>query len=206
MTVFAHSPSLEEAEALRQRVVTDRNDVAQVYRENATFVWTTLQRLGIRGPDLEDVLQEVFVVVHKRIGTFNGTSKMTTWLFGICLRVASAHRRRGFRRKEMCVADPPDRGGSSADTPEGNLAAHELRRRLESLLDELDLEKRAVFVMFELDEMSCDDIAQVFGVPVGTIYSRLHSARQDFQKALARMHARDARLPSRSSGEPRRPR
>jgi RNA polymerase sigma-70 factor (ECF subfamily) len=167
-------------------------DVARLYKDNASFVWTSLQRLGVRAPDLEDLLQEVFVVVHRRIATFDGSAKMTTWLFGICLRVASAYRRRGFRRNETCVAVPPEPEGSAFGSPEEDLAAHESRRRLEALLDELDVDKRAVFVMFEIDEEPCEKIAQLFDVPVGTIYSRLHAARRDFQKALARMHARDA--------------
>lgn len=186
MRVIANFQDVLEERAARQGSL----DVAHVYEENAAFVWASLQRLGVRDSDLEDVLQEVFVVVHKRIATFDGSSKVTTWLFGICMRVASAYRRRGFRRNETCVADPPE--SVDARSPEADLAARESRRRLEALLDELDLDKRAVFVMFEIDELSCDDIAELLDVPVGTVYSRLHAARKDFQKALARMHARDA--------------
>lgn len=168
------------------------SEVAQIYERHAGFVWASLQRLGVRDPDLDDVLQEVFVVVHQKIATFDGTSKMTTWLFGISLRVASAYRRRGFRRKETFVAETPEEPSDASSSPEEAMAAAESRLRLAALLDELDLEKRAVFVMFEIDELSCEEIAQIVGVPVGTVYSRLHSARKDFQKALGRMHARDA--------------
>jgi RNA polymerase sigma-70 factor (ECF subfamily) len=168
-------------------------DVSRIYEVHASFVWASLQRLGVRDADLDDVLQEVFVVVHQKVATFDGSSKMTTWLFGICLRVASGYRRRGFRRNETCMAEPPEDGASASASPEEAMAAAESRRRLAALLDELDLEKRAVFVMFEIDEMPCDEIAQIVGAPIGTVYSRLHSARKDFQKALARMHARDAR-------------
>ena len=167
--------------------------VTRIYQANADFVWRSLQRLGVRDPDLDDVLQEVFVVVHQRLHTYDGTAKMTTWLFGICLRVGSAYRRRGFRRRETCVADPPEPTDRTSITPEQDMAAAESRRRLELLLDELDLEKRAVFVMFEVDEMPCEEIAQILGVPVGTVYSRLHAARKSFQKALARMQARETR-------------
>ncbi len=167
--------------------------VTRIYLANADFVWRSLQRLGIRDADLDDVLQEVFVVVHQRLHTFDGSAKMTTWLFGICLRVASAYRRRGFRRNETSVADPPEPTDRESASPEQDLAAAESRRRLELLLGELDLEKRAVFVMFEVDEMPCEEIAQILGVPVGTVYSRLHAARSAFQKALARMQARDTR-------------
>ena len=167
--------------------------VTRIYLANADFVWRSLQRLGVRDPDLDDVLQEVFVVVHQRLHTFDGSAKMTTWLFGICLRVASAYRRRGFRRNETSVAEPPEPTDRKSASPEQDLAAAESRRRLDLLLDELDLEKRAVFVMFEVDEMPCEEIAQILGVPLGTVYSRLHAARRSFQKALARMQARAAR-------------
>lgn len=167
--------------------------VTRIYQANADFVWRSLQRLGVRDPDLDDVLQEVFVVVHQRLHTYDGTAKMTTWLFGICLRVVSAYRRRGFRRRETSVAEPPEPTDRTSITPEQDLAAAESRRRLDLLLDELDLEKRAVFVMFEVDEMPCEEIAQILGVPVGTVYSRLHAARKSFQKALARMQARETR-------------
>jgi RNA polymerase sigma-70 factor, ECF subfamily len=167
--------------------------VTRIYQANADFVWRSLQRLGVRDADLDDVLQETFVVVHQRLHTYDGSAKITTWLFGICLRVASAYRRRGFRRNETSVAVPPEPTDRPSVTPEQDLAAAESRRRLELLLDELDLEKRAVFVMFEIDDMPCEEIAQILGVPVGTVYSRLHAARKSFQKALARMQARDAR-------------
>lgn len=173
-------------------VATDR-DVATIYETHAGFVWASLQRLGVRDADLEDVVQEVFVVVHQRKHTFDGSAKMTTWLFGISLRVASAYRRRGFRRKEIVVAEPPEPHAGESSSPEHDLAAAESRRRLHVLLDELDIEKRAVFVMFEIDEMSCEEIADILGVPVGTVYSRLHGARKAFQKALARMQSRDLR-------------
>jgi len=167
--------------------------VTRIYLANADFVWRSLQRLGIRTADLDDVLQEVFVVVHQRLHTFDGSAKMTTWLFGICLRVASAYRRRGFRRNETSFAEPPEPTDRTSASPEQDLATAESRRRLDLLLDELDLEKRAVFVMFEVDEMPCEEIAQILGVPVGTVYSRLHAARRSFQRALARMQARDTR-------------
>ncbi|MBS2016465.1 MAG: sigma-70 family RNA polymerase sigma factor [Deltaproteobacteria bacterium] len=169
-------------------------DAASLYENHGRFVWASLQRLGVRDPDLEDVLQEVFVVVHQRLHTFDGSSKVTTWLFGICLRVVSGYRRRGYRRRELAVAEPPEPSAEShaAASPEDDLAAAQSRARLDILLDDMDLEKRAVFVMFEIDEMPCEEIASIVGVPLGTVYSRLHSARKQFQRALLRLQAREA--------------
>src|SRR4051794_31013438 len=67
------------------------------------FVWRTLQRLGIPNADLEDVFQEVLIVVHRQLGSFEGRSKMTTWLYSVCVRVASTHRRRAWFRRERAT-------------------------------------------------------------------------------------------------------
>ena len=167
-------------------------NAAEVYSAHADFVWASLQRLGVRPHDLDDVLQEVFMIVHQRLHTFDHSSKVTTWLFGICLRAASDYRRRAWRRREQ-VGDAPieEPEGSHGVTPEDDAAGRQARERLDRILDEIDVEKRAVFVMFEVEEMSCDEIAAIVGVPVGTVYSRLHKARQQFEKALARQKARD---------------
>ena len=167
-------------------------DASEVYSAHADFVWASLQRLGVRPPDLDDVLQEVFVIVHQRLHTFDHSSKLTTWLFGICLRAASDYRRRAWRRREQ-VGDAPveEPATSEAYTPEDAAVGQQSRARLDKILDELDLEKRAVFVMFEVEELSCDEIAGIVGVPVGTVHSRLHAARKQFERAVGRQMARD---------------
>jgi RNA polymerase sigma-70 factor (ECF subfamily) len=164
-------------------------DVASVHHEHADFVWRSLQRLGVRDADIEDVLQEVFVVVHQRLHTFDASSRMTTWLFGICLRVASAYRRRAHRRREQSVFEVPDEA-VDGETPEDAAVTAQARARLRAAMDLMDLDKRAIFVMFELDEMSCEAIADMLSIPIGTVYSRLHAARKAFEQALARLEAR----------------
>lgn len=189
-----HVPfALGVADGLADKSVSflEGTSLSDLYEQHADFVWTQLHRFGVREADLEDMLHEVFVVVRKRLHTFDGSAQMTTWLYGICLRVASDYRRRSFRRREVQVDSPPEIVG--ADTPETDLAARENERRLMRMLDELDLEKRAVFVMFELDELSCEEIAHTLGVPVGTVYSRLHAARKAFAKIVARRELREGK-------------
>lgn len=167
-------------------------DLTAVHAAHADFVWKSLQRLGVREADLEDQFQEVFVVVHQRLAGFEGRSQLTTWLFGICLRVAAAYRRRGYVRREQPTEVPPDDPLAPAGaTPEEAAAARQANERVQRLLDEMDLEKRAVFVMAEIEEMSSEQIAAIVGVPVGTVFSRLHAARKQFEQAVARMHARE---------------
>jgi RNA polymerase sigma-70 factor (ECF subfamily) len=160
-------------------------DAEQVYELHADFVWRTLQHLGVRDADLEDLGQEVFVIVHRRLSSFDGRSKLTTWLFGICLHLAQRHRRRAYFRFEFLQAEPPER--IDPETPEARYAGEEARLRLERLLDKLSPERRATFVLFEVEGVSCEEIAELTAVPVGTVYSRLHSARKLVTAAAARL-------------------
>jgi RNA polymerase sigma-70 factor (ECF subfamily) len=176
-------------------------DLLSIHAEHADFVWLTLQRVGVAPADIEDCLQEVFIVVHQRLGSFDGSSRMTTWLYGICIRVASAYRRRSYRRRERTgeeVQEAIDEG----ESPELAASRAEAQDRLRHVLDEMDIEKRALFVMFEIDEVSCEEIAEILGIPIGTVYSRLHSARKEFESALRRLEARDkSRLSWRRWGQ-----
>jgi RNA polymerase sigma-70 factor (ECF subfamily) len=167
-------------------------DLLSIHEEHAPFVWLSLQRLGVRSADIEDLLQEVFIVVHKRLATFDGSARMTTWLFGICLRVAAAHRRRAYHRRESIVPAPADEARADSASPEDLASNRQAQARLAAILDSMELEKRAIFVMFELDELSCEEIAEILGVPLGTVYSRLHAARKAFGAAVARFEAREA--------------
>jgi RNA polymerase sigma-70 factor (ECF subfamily) len=173
-----------------EEVVPVLSSVEQVYKNHVDFVWACLQRFGIRDRDLDDALQEVFVVVQQRLATFRGDARVTTWLYSICLRVAYAHRRRSHVRREVSVDDVRDEVGEAETNPEDQFVVCERRRVLDGVLDELDLEKRALLVMFEIDELSCEQISSILGLPVGTVYSRLHSARKAFEKAIVRFRAR----------------
>lgn len=169
-----------------------------IHEQYADFVWRTLQRLGVRSADLEDALQEVFIVVHRRLHTFDGSSRMSTWLFGICLRVAAAERRRAHVRREQPTAELDAKPDSSPGAdPEHAAMRREAQQRLELALDGLGLERRAVFVMFEIEGMPAGAIAEMLGIPVGTVYSRLSTARAEFSRAVERSSRVDARARSR---------
>lgn len=170
---------------------TDRAlDLVGVYQEHGDFVWRSLQRMGVGEENLDDVFQEVFVVVHKRLHTFDGSSRMTTWLYGICLRVASAWRRRAWFRREHPVDETPERVSQPGRAGDDWMATQQAQRRVREVLDGMDVDKRAVFLMFEIEELSSEEIASLLGVPVGTVYSRLHNARKQFQEILSRHEAR----------------
>ena len=171
------------------RALAPAPSLESLYRDHADFVWASLHRLGVREADLPDQLQEVFVVVHRRLDSYDGTSKPTTWLFGICLRVAAAHRRRAHVRYEA-PSDALGDHGSQAASPEDHALARDAHERLEALLDAMDLERRTVLVMFEIEEIPCREISTLLGIPIGTVHSRLHAARKEFAGLLAREQRR----------------
>lgn len=171
----------------------DALDVAELHAQHGQFVWKSLARLGVREDDLADVMQDVFLIVHQRKHSFRGDSKVSTWLFGICLRVARKHRQRRARLERRYRDETPDALPDHGVDPEDVVARRQAERTLRRVLDALPVDKRAVFVMFEIDGMACDEIAEVLGVPLGTVYSRLHGARKAFQRSLARVRAQQRR-------------
>jgi RNA polymerase sigma-70 factor (ECF subfamily) len=166
-----------------------------VYREHFAFVWRSVRRLGVRDASIDDVVQEVFVIVHRRLADFEGRSALRTWIFGITLRVTRDHKRSAARRgmADGGSADvEPDTLKTDAPTPSDSIEKAEAVRVLHAILDEMDDERRAIFVMAELEQMSMPEIATVVGVNVNTCYARLRAARQTFESAVARLRAREA--------------
>jgi RNA polymerase sigma-70 factor (ECF subfamily) len=152
-----------------------RPSVRQIFDEHARYIWRTLRHLGISEADTPDLCQEVFVVVHRRLPSFEGRSALRTWLYGICIRVASEHRRRPHVRKETPLSEPPSDGSEQfATAPDSSL---EQRNALQRLLAGLDEDKRQVVVLYEIEGFTMKEVAEILQCPVQTAYSRLHAAR-----------------------------
>jgi RNA polymerase sigma-70 factor, ECF subfamily len=168
-----------------------------IYADRARFVWLSLQRLGVARADLEDICHDVFIVIQARLAEFESGAKLSPWIFGICAKVAANYRRRAYRRLENAEGSmsedrlqPPTAG---LDSPERIVEGRQAMAKAEAVLQRLDPLKRAVFVMFELEGLSCNDIAVELEVPVGTVYSRLHAARQLFAQHARRELAKPTR-------------
>lgn len=157
-------------------------NIADLFRSEAPFVWRALRRLGVREADVEDVCQEVFVVVHRKLGDFEGRSSLRTWIYGICARTASDYRRSARVRHEIVTDAPPD--ATAAPRQHDVLALREARAKLDRILDLLDDDKRAVFVLYEIEELTMNEVAEALGCPLQTAYSRLHAARRIVEAAV----------------------
>ena len=167
-------------------------DFEGIYERYFDFVWRSLRRLGVPRTALDDAVQEVFLVVHKRLTAFEGRSTLKTWLFGIALHVVRRQARSAARRPSEPFADHQE-PIAPAGTPQDEAARREAVRVLYAILDQLDPDKRAVFVMAEIEQMTAPEIAEILGVPLNTVYSRLRAARQKFDLCLERHHARERR-------------
>ena len=170
-------------------------DFDAVYEDQVEFVWRTVRRMGVRAADADDVVQDVFVIVHRRLSEFEGRAQLKTWVFKILLHVVR-HYWRTHQRK------PGDRAGENVTEMQGLMADHEAGpaaslervealRILDRLLTGLDQDKREVFVLAEIEQMTAAEIAEIVEANPNTVASRLRAARQDFEKALARFRAQE---------------
>ena len=153
-----------------------------VFRAHAPSVWRALRRLGVREPDIEDQCQEVFLVVHRKLPEFEGRSKLSTWIYGICVRVASDYRRRAHVRRERGEDHLPE--GRQSAPQIHDLERAQARAMLDAALAALDDDKRAVFVLFEIEQIPMTEVAEAVACPLQTAYSRLYAARKHVTETL----------------------
>ena len=173
----------------------------EIYEKHADFVWRTLRRMGVPEDDLGDALQGVFLAAHRALAQFEARSSITTWLFTVCRTVARERRNRAHLRYEVFDQILVDREiDLRADV--GALLEHRERvDLLETLLDRLEVDQRNVLILFELENMSGEEIGEALGIPLGTVYSRLWSARKAFRQALSRHDARSRSSERRAGGK-----
>ena len=168
---------------------------ADLYRDYFAFVWRSARALGVAPGAVDDVAQEIFVVVHRRLPEFAGRSTLRTWLSGIVLNVVRHHRRTIARKSphELSREEPASLDELPATGRDPHEAAElaEGTRLLQRTLDELSDDKREVLVLAELEELPVPEIAEALGLKLNTAYSRLRLARADFEEALARHRAHD---------------
>jgi RNA polymerase sigma-70 factor (ECF subfamily) len=156
----------------------------EVYAAHVELVWRVLRTLGVAEAQIEDAVQDVFVVVHRRLAEWEGRAAITTWLFAIARRVAGAHRRRASRRD--VAAEPLGEAEHQADggDPFAELSRAQAAATVLAILEQLDDDKRTVFALVELEQLSVPEVARMLDLNLNTAYSRLRLARQAFEAAV----------------------
>ncbi len=157
--------------------------LAQVYREHFDFVWRSLLRLGFSPAEAEDVAQDVFLVVHRRLGDFDRSRSIRAWLYGITRRVAK-DRRRGQGREERRLRLLPS--PAPGPDPERAAARAEAAALVQLFLDGLDSDLRSIFVLAELEGFGGTEIAEAMNLNRNTVYTRLRALKRDFSRFIER--------------------
>ena len=159
-----------------------------IFEAEGGYVWNTLRRLGVQDRDLEDLAHDVFVTVHRRIGDYDPSRPLRPWLFGICLRVAMRYRDLARHRREVMDAEvePAD----EAPDAEALLVQKQAKDLVAEAMEALDMDRRAVFVMHEIDGEGIPEVAEALGIPLNTAYSRLRLARAEFAEHVVRLRRR----------------
>jgi RNA polymerase sigma-70 factor (ECF subfamily) len=164
-----------------------------VYRQYFDFVWSSARHLGAAADAVDDVVQDVFIVIHARLATLQNPEALRSWVYGIVRRTVSDHRRSRRNRDAAGARLGAELNvtGSSHPSPLDLAERSAELELLESVLAELDEPKREIFVMVELLEMTVPEVVQALEIPLNTAYSRLRLARKLFEEALSRHVAAD---------------
>lgn len=181
----AHMP-----EAARPGISHEAVDIGEAYQKHAPFIARVIEKLTGSGPHVDDILQDTFIIAYKKREQFEGRSALRTWLYGITKNLCM-HHKRGLARflnfKEKLQSIP------SADSPSPHKTL-EVSRELElaeSVITSMSFKQREVFVLYELEEMEGPEIAELLNIPIGTVWTRLHKARQVFQARLEKQRMRE---------------
>jgi RNA polymerase sigma-70 factor (ECF subfamily) len=164
-------------------------DFPSLYKQEFGYAWRVLRRLGVRERDLPDLAHDLFVVVYRHLGDYDPSRPVRPWLFGIAFRVVSDYRRSARVVRET-LGDAPDVVDRAPPADE-QIAERQAREHVMRVLDALDLDRRAVLVMHDLEGHPVPEIAAALAIPVATAYSRLRLAREDLAAAIKRFRARE---------------
>lgn len=158
------------------------SELRVLFDEHYDFVLRSAMRLGVASAAVDDVVQETFIVAGRKLASFEGRSSVRTWLFGILMRVAHTERR-GERRRQRRAAVAIE----SATTSEDPYARREAADLLHRLLATLDDDRRAAFILADVEGLTAVEIAEGLGVNVNTIYARIRAARKHLADAHRRL-------------------
>lgn len=167
---------------------------AAVYLEHVDYVWTNLRRLGVPWTELDDAVQETFIVAFRRWDDFDSQLRWRSWLFGIARRIASHHRRGSGRRLRLVDAvhrEPTPTMGAGPEDPDDVVAHKDAARLVQHFLDTLPPRRREVFILAEIEGMTGASIADTLGLPANTVWSRLRAGRESFARYLQTLRARE---------------
>ena len=166
-------------------------NISEVYAEHAAYLARCIQRFTGRGAHVDDLLQETFIVAFKKRHQFDGRAKVTTWLYAIAARLCHRYRRGLLRFLLFRARLPHEEARAPFERPDGRLERAQDVALVEAVLLKLPFKQREVFALYELEGMDGSAIAELLGIPIGTVWTRLHEARKRFQELMRRRLAKE---------------
>lgn len=164
-----------------------RPDLTQIYRDHHAFVWRIVRRLGVPASGVDDAVQEVFVVLHRRRAELDFSGSVRGLLYGVARRVAKRSRDKATAAARLRVVGP----STARDNPEADTATRQKAEALQAALEALDEGKRMTFVLADIEGLTMPEVAAAMEVNVNTSYARLRAARKTLGEAIARHHAEE---------------
>ena len=185
---FAETDEEAAVVQMSARTSSGAPEIVAVFRDYGRFIYSMLHSLGVRASEVDDAFQEVFVVIHRKLPTYEHRGALRPWVYGICVRIAFRFRRRAGATREIATEVLPETVDPM--TPAEHLRQRQAQAILCEILDELDDDKRAVFVLFELEGLPMQEVAESLQCPLRTAYSRLRAAREAVDAAVNRRRVR----------------
>lgn len=178
-------------EAAEQTSTVELPSFKSIYTQYFDFVWSSARCLGVERDAMDDVVQEIFIVIHRRIHTLEQPQSLRSWIYGVARRTVRGYRR--SRRNHDSGNALAHHAGTQFDaqlTPLELAEQNEEAKVLWELLEKIEPTKREVLVLVEIEGMTAPEIAEAIEIPLNTVYSRLRAARLAFEAALARRASR----------------
>ena len=185
--IFAQVPGITVAEETAEQRTQEAAaiDFQQLYIEYKRKIYGTVHKVVGPSTELDDIVQIVFLEIHRSLPKYRGQAQLSTWIYRITVNVALQHIRKRKRRRVFLFFSDEEREVENAGFDLIPRYEHrDIMKRLYQLLDKLTEKKRVVFVLHELEGMSLEDVAALCDIPVNTVRSRLHAARTEL---VARM-------------------
>jgi RNA polymerase sigma-70 factor, ECF subfamily len=199
-TLLAHPSPSTPSSCTPSPSTPVRHDLAQVYALHFKYVWRCLKSLGVQERHLDDAVQEVFLVVHRKLDSFDGNHALTSWLYAIAVRMARRnHRAAAQERSRFLSEDEASEHSEHSHSSNSPLLLEENERLslAQQALTSLNESKREVFVLSAIEGLSAPEIAPILGIPLNTVYSRLRAARLAFTNRVQELEqmSHSKRLP-----------
>lgn len=178
------SPPREDTELLAALAAGDLEALGELFDRHEMSLRRYFGRIGVTASDADDLVQQTFVELMRTAGHFDTSLVARSWIYGVATMVVRRHRRSLSRLTNNLVTWANQLRGATEPAPDGEFELDQTAKRISEALDTMAPKKREVFVLVALEELSGEEVSAALGIPVNTVWTRLHHARRELRAAL----------------------